>query len=50
MDIQDQLRSFQELRKQKFDDEKYKTATSIDQVSLANNTTVIMIILTLYVI
>lgn len=28
----DQLRSFQRLKDLKFDDEKYKTATSIDQV------------------
>lgn len=32
MDGPDQLRNFLQLKKLKFDDEKYKTATSIDQV------------------
>lgn len=32
MDTSDQLRNLQQLKKLKFDDEKYKTATSIDQV------------------
>lgn len=32
MNEPDQLRNFQDLRDLKFDDERYKTATSIDQV------------------
>lgn len=32
MDGPDQLRNLQQLKKLKFDDEKYRTATSMDQV------------------
>lgn len=31
----DQLRNFQDVKDLKFDDEKYKTATSIDQVEFS---------------
>lgn len=32
MEIDDPIRNFQQLKAHKFDEEKYKTATSIDQV------------------
>lgn len=37
MDASHQLRNFQQLKELKFDDEKYKTATSIEQVRFIQN-------------
>lgn len=34
MEASEQLRNFQQLKQLKFNDEKYKTSTSIDQVNI----------------